>query len=89
MPAKPPDSFQASSVAVPPSTLTKMPMSWLYPALHVHRSTLPLTSTVSADPVTDCTSWVASMGTQVLPSLPTSGYCCVLITVATPADGIG
>ncbi len=59
-----------------------MPMSWLYPALQVHRSLLPLTtasSLLEGDRVT--VSVVASMGTQVLPSLPRSGYCCVLTAV--------
>src|SRR6266699_44774 len=45
-PAKPPDSFQPTSVSAPPSMLTKMPMSWLYPVLLVHRSALaPTTAT--------------------------------------------
>src|SRR5207247_10477821 len=50
VPAKPPDSFHATSWSAPPLTLTNMPRSWLKPALAVHRSALaPSTATSLAD----------------------------------------
>ncbi|MGD0834066.1 MAG: hypothetical protein ABSA40_06520, partial [Candidatus Dormibacteria bacterium] len=46
---------------------------------------MPLTSTVSADPITVTTRFVESIGDQLLPSLFGSRYCCVLTAVTTLA----
>src|SRR5207249_57281 len=50
VPAKPPLSFQATSVPGPYAPpLTMMPMSWLYVASEVHRSALPATMKLPVD----------------------------------------
>src|SRR5260370_17913699 len=48
-PAKPPDSFHATSTLGASSMLRKMPRSWLYPVVSVHKSALaPTTATAFA-----------------------------------------
>src|SRR5438874_1361426 len=60
-----------------------MARSWLYPALNVHRSALPLTSTSSAAVAVKVLLFrlAASMICQDAPSLLLSVYCCVLTSV--------
>src|SRR5436190_20804769 len=68
VPAKPPDSFHATSWSAPPLTLTKMPRSWLKPAVPVHRSALALSTTTSLDVgVMLSSSRLASTSDQVEP----------------------
>ncbi len=86
MPAKPPDSFQAASTGLPPEGVTRMPMSWLYPAVEVHRSLLALSRTSSELPgVMVKARLVSSITCQVEPSLLGSWYCRVLTAVIPPA----
>src|SRR5258708_5920659 len=79
--APPPLSFQASGCPAvvgytPP--VTERPMSWLNPALEVHRSALPLiTAHELAGGVNVTDRLVASTSTHVDPLLPVSVYCCV------------
>src|SRR6266478_6188558 len=69
VPAKPPDSFQATRTSAPPLSLTKMPRSWLKPAFAVHRSVLAPGATVTLS--------AASMVCQVAPSELLSEYWLV------------
>src|SRR5450759_1691018 len=88
VPAKPPLSFHATSWSAAPLTLTKMPMSWLKPALAVHRSALPPSRTVALTPVNEgLTRRFASISVQVAPSLEPRLYCCVLAAPATSLVG--
>src|SRR6266851_1929832 len=64
VPAKPPDSYQATSLSPPPLSLTKMPRSWLKPALAVQRSALALSKS----------DWLA-VGAQARRRLPASISC--------------
>src|ERR1035437_2541150 len=81
VPAKPPLSFQAtmvSSDSLAPSTLTKMPMSWLKPALPVHRSELaPSTAVELTLGLRVVLRLASSIGCQVVPSELLSWYCDV------------
>ena len=79
VPAKPPDSFQDSgwpaTVGNTPPPLTVMPMSWLKPALAVHRSALPLRmANELTDGVKLSDRLVLSIGCHATPSLPVSEY---------------
>src|SRR5256885_9277207 len=70
VPAKPPDSFQATTA---PSTL--MAKSWLKPALPVNRSALAVITAVEALATgTSAARFVASMSCQVAPLLLVSEY---------------
>src|SRR6266571_1758161 len=78
VPAKPPDSFQDSGWPAtlgnaPPLTVT--PMSWLKPALAVHRSALPLRMAKElTDGVKLSARLVLSIGCHATPSLPVREY---------------
>src|SRR5713101_4158816 len=78
MPAKPPDSFQASgwpATVGKPVPLTMRPMSWLKPALAVNRSALPLRmANELTDGVKLSDSLLLSIVCQATPSLPVRGY---------------
>src|SRR5437773_2478629 len=92
VPAKPPDSFHATSWSAPPLTLTKMPRSWLKPAVAVHRSALALsTATSLADAVRLNASRLPSMSDHADPLLPCSLYCRELdaLNGPLPATGVG
>src|SRR3984893_11026360 len=96
VPAKPPDSFQAT---ICPgdwpllASATWIPMSWLKPALAVHRSMLPLSRAIEsvagvivrASGVLD----VASRSVQGARSLWASRYCALPATDWTVADDTG
>src|SRR5438876_735106 len=72
--------------------LTKMPMSWLYPLLVVHRSAFPLMiavqlavgNTVRLNGVVE----VVSMSVQLAPSLLASVYCRLLTLALRALAGI-
>src|SRR5437867_7158697 len=88
VPAKPPDSFHATSWSAPPLTLTKMPRSWLKPAVAVHRSALAPSTATSLDVgVTFSSSLLGSISDQAEPSLPDSQYCRPLAALTRLADG--
>src|SRR5437773_115022 len=92
VPAKPPDSFHATSWSAPPLTLAKMPRSWLKPALAVHRSALALsTATSLAGAVRLSASRLPSMSDHADPLLPCSRYCRELdaLNGPLPATGVG
>src|SRR6266571_2691009 len=92
VPAKPPDSFQATSWSAPPLTLAKMPRSWLKPALAVHRSALALsTATSLAGAVRLSASRLPSMSDHADPLLPCSRYCSELdaLNGPLPVTGVG
>src|ERR1700730_8002775 len=80
VPASPPLSFQAITWPAPKAPpLMKMPRSWLTPGDAVQRSALALRTAFEATVgVIVCTSVLASMSVQVVPSLPSSRYCCQL-----------
>src|ERR1035437_843238 len=68
VPAKPPLSFQATRASAPPLSLTKIPRSWLNPALPVQRSELaPSTAVESAPGLRMVLRLGSSMGCQVVP----------------------
>src|SRR5881394_3244685 len=78
-PAYPPLSFHATSWSAPPFTLTKIARSWLKPALAVHRSAPPPSTTrplVLGAKLS--TRFVPSTNTHVPPLLFARWYCCVL-----------
>src|SRR6266446_3825212 len=78
VPAKPPDSFQATRASAPPVSLTKMPRSWLKPALAVQRSALaPSTAVALAAGESVVLKLAASMICQLAPLESASVYCWV------------
>src|SRR5258708_5080295 len=89
VPAKPPDSFQATRVKGPLLSETNIPMSWLTPAFAVHRSEFAPSTAVAFDSGDNVVlRLAASIGFQVTPSESACAYCCVLIAklgVAAPA----
>src|SRR5438874_1772670 len=86
VPAKPPDSFHATSWSAPPLTLTKMPRSWLKPEVAVHRSAFAPSTATSLDVgAMLSSSLLASTSDQVEPSLRVSEYCSPL-TALTRLD---
>src|SRR5439155_21484304 len=88
VPAKPPDSFHATSWSAPPLTLTKMPRSWLKPAVAVHRSAFAPSTATSLDVGAMLrSSLLESTSDHVEPSLPVSGYCSPL-TALTRLDPV-
>src|ERR1700730_2586747 len=78
MPSLPPHSFQPTSTSGPSSMLRKMPRSWLYPVVLVHKSALaPTTATAFA--VDDgCVMLSDASGDQMAPSLPAKVDCLVV-----------
>src|SRR6058998_2926904 len=88
VPAKPPDSFHATSWSAPPLTLTKMPRSWLKPAVAVHRSALAPSTATSLDVgATLSSSLLGSISDHAEPSLPDSQYCRPLAALTRLAEG--
>ena len=89
VPANPPLSFHATSVPVPYAPpLTMMPMSWLKPAVAVHRSApAEIAKLVSA--AGDMVTFNAelSIACQAVPSLLCKTYCEVLAAELEPATG--
>src|SRR3984893_6724189 len=96
VPANPPDSFQAT---ICPgdwpllASATWIPMSWLKPALAVHRSMLPLSRAIeSVAGVIVMASGVlevVSRSVQVAPSLLPRRYCALLAIDWTVPDDTG
>src|SRR2546427_101985 len=83
VPAEPPLSFQATSWSAPPFTLTKMPRSWLNPALAVQRSALADSTAVEAVPgERPAMRLVGSIVCHAAPSLLARLYCWLLTAVA-------
>src|SRR5207247_8784417 len=86
VPAKPPDSFHATSWSAPPLTLTKMPRSWLKPAVAVHRSALALSTATSLDDAVRLSaSRLPSTSDHAEPLLPGSLYCRALAALTGPS----
>src|ERR1700730_7265515 len=78
MPSLPPHSFQPTTTSGPSSMLRKMPRSWLYPVVLVHKSALAPTTATAFAVACGCVMPREASGDQMAPSLPLNVDCLVV-----------